>query len=838
MKNDLGSIYVAIMADSAQIRTELAQIKTLLSQQLSLAAHQMGTSATRSFGKASKGANSFHKNLKESLKSALSLERTISRLAFIGTVGAVYALGRAIKNAFKSSIEYAIDFEKQMANVFTMLDKADKKYKDFLSLGVEGLTAKFGEGSETLTKGLYDILSASVPAVQALYTLEISARAAAAGVSSTGVTADAVTGIINAYGLSAGKAGDISDLLFSIVKRGKITFDELAQNIGKVVTSASLGGLSLEELGASISTMTRQSVKPREAMTSLNRLILSFIKPTKQAEEVARKYGFELNAAALKAMGLTGVIKKLEGASKQELAILGTTVRAFKALAAGINDADGQFEDLEEMINRAGKTQDAFNEIQKTAAFKMYQSRQQMRLLGKEIGEFFVPALTQMAMGWRILFKAMMGQDFTEIDRIKSLVEGISFATEQSLKGQLKYYKETTSGNKQLVSDYQIMIDIEEALLENVKRKVALGGLESIKSIKREKQLKDQINNRKEYVEVLQYEIDFAEKAMEVIQAEIAARKKLASADPANQKEQIEEIINLKQQQLNLAKELGDGEREAMESLKASYEEYIKILESVNASAADIVAIQVAIAKLNKEINDFGNVTLKDFKKDFDDAITRVRYLAKEGENTFEKEIPVWTNYINTLRGEFGEFSIQVMEATLAYRKFLESGKTTPETKEEFTNFKDFFLSGINEMEDNWTDYAFTMRDVMDSAIDSIVSATDQMWADILNGENMFKKKWGDYLKDMVHSFIRAVNQMIIKWLAFKALQAAFPGFGLAAGMVSGASYGDSTAVSDVIMGSPNNAPNINVAPVMLFSRRDSAFIVKQGLQEINRTSL
>jgi TP901 family phage tail tape measure protein len=114
------------------------------------------------------------------------------------------------------------------------------------------MSIQFGEGTGTLAKGLYDILSASIPAEKALYVLSVSAKAARAGLTDTGVAADAITTILNAYGLSAEKAGDVSDWLFSVVKKGKLTFAELAPSIGMVATTASSAGVDLNELGAAL----------------------------------------------------------------------------------------------------------------------------------------------------------------------------------------------------------------------------------------------------------------------------------------------------------------------------------------------------------------------------------------------------------------------------------------------------------------------------------------------------------------------------------------------------------------------------------------------------------
>ncbi|GAG95650.1 unnamed protein product, partial [marine sediment metagenome] len=144
----------------------------------------------------------------------------------------------------------AADFETQLANVSTMLDESAMRILPEYRKGLQALSVEFGESTQTLSKGLYDILSASIPPAEALGVLEVSAKAAAAGITDTGVAADAITTILNSYGMSADQAGMVSDKLFAIVKEGKTTFAELAPSIGKVAATASMAGLSFDDLGA------------------------------------------------------------------------------------------------------------------------------------------------------------------------------------------------------------------------------------------------------------------------------------------------------------------------------------------------------------------------------------------------------------------------------------------------------------------------------------------------------------------------------------------------------------------------------------------------------------
>ena len=118
------------------------------------------------------------------------------------------------------------DFEEQLAKVSTMLDEP-AKYMDAYKKAIRDMAVEFGESTQALANGLYDILSASIPAERALDVLAVAVKAAKAGMTDTATSADALTTVLNSYGLSAQYAQSVSDLLFSVVKRGKLTFADL-----------------------------------------------------------------------------------------------------------------------------------------------------------------------------------------------------------------------------------------------------------------------------------------------------------------------------------------------------------------------------------------------------------------------------------------------------------------------------------------------------------------------------------------------------------------------------------------------------------------------------------
>ncbi|MQY60005.1 MAG: phage tail tape measure protein, partial [Clostridia bacterium] len=303
---------------------------------------------------------------------------------------------------FTVAVKGAADFETQLANVSTMLDESAMRILPEYRRGLQSLSVEFGESTQTLSKGLYDILSASIPPAEALGVLEVSARAAAAGITDTGVAADAITTILNSYGFSADQAGMVSDKLFAIVKEGKTTFAELAPSIGKVAATASMAGLSFDDLGACIATMTRAGIRTEETMTAINGVLIAFLKPTDEAIAAAGKFGLELNTTTLQTEGLTGVMELLKDATAEQLAAIFPNIRGLKGMAAALGDAEGYARSYALMLESAGLTQEAFAKQSDTLNFKLDQLKAMFNVIRVTIGDALIPVvedLTEKVMG-------------------------------------------------------------------------------------------------------------------------------------------------------------------------------------------------------------------------------------------------------------------------------------------------------------------------------------------------------------------------------------------------------------------------------------------------------
>ena len=163
------------------------------------------------------------------------------------------------------------------------------------------------------------------------------------------------------------KASYVSDIFFSIVKYGKASGPQLATGLGQVVSTAKTAGLKLEELGASITVLSK-IMQSRNAITYLNNMLSKMINPTESVKKKTQEYGIELGLTAVKAKGFNNVLREIYELSKKDQGILleffgdarGQRA-ALQLLGEGYGDLQRQMKNFQ---NSAGEMEKAYKVIE------------------------------------------------------------------------------------------------------------------------------------------------------------------------------------------------------------------------------------------------------------------------------------------------------------------------------------------------------------------------------------------------------------------------------------------------------------------------------------------
>ena len=215
------------------------------------------------------------RNLRQAQSASNQLTKSVGCLgrAFGLLTGGLLVAG-AVRNYFKGFNEA----ERARTAVKTLGVDVEALSNNLLHLS----NSLEGAYSQTeLLAASYDVASAGFTnASDAARILEASALGAVGGMSELGTVSDAVTSVLNAFGLESDKAAKIVDGFIQTQNDGKIIVDQYARQIGRIAPTASAAGISIDELNAAIATITAQGVPVEQTFTGLNQAIVSILKPT------------------------------------------------------------------------------------------------------------------------------------------------------------------------------------------------------------------------------------------------------------------------------------------------------------------------------------------------------------------------------------------------------------------------------------------------------------------------------------------------------------------------------------------------------------------------------
>ncbi len=262
-----------------------------------------------------------------------------------------FELSAALKKAFEASTVFAmlkkatqnaVAFGVELAQISSIARNYDmSKIKN----GLLELSSSYG-GAIQNAEALYYAYSSGVSGSEndlLAFTGEMSKLSVLIR-SGVTPTVNAATSAMNAYNISAARAGEITDLFYTIVEKGKASGSELANSFGQVSPTAKTLGLTLNELGAAITSLSK--VQPtRVAITGLNNMLSKILKPTKESRLAFQRMGVDVSYSAIQTKGFTGVMNELREAlqgNTQEIKNMFPDIRGQRAamylLGAGWRD--------------------------------------------------------------------------------------------------------------------------------------------------------------------------------------------------------------------------------------------------------------------------------------------------------------------------------------------------------------------------------------------------------------------------------------------------------------------------------------------------------------------
>nr|DAN30787.1 MAG TPA: minor tail protein [Caudoviricetes sp.] len=319
-------------------------------------------------------------------------------VAKLGLAGAAAGFG-AVTAAGTLALKSAMDFEKGMANVGTLLDGDVKGKLSSMGESLKTISKDTGVDLNNLSGGLYEVVSAFGESADSTKQLEIAAKAAKAGNAETSEAVKMLSAVTKGYGdTSAEAVGKAADLAFETVKLGQTSFPELASSMGAVIPLASTLKVSQEELFGAMATLTGVTGGTAEVTTQLKATMQGFMSPTAEMSAALKKMGYASGAAALESEGLGSILNKLkDSVNGDEVAFAGlfSSVEAKNAvLALAGSQAENFVTKTDAMTKASGAAEGAFQQQNKSVAAMAGKIKNYGMVMLTSIGEKALPIIT------------------------------------------------------------------------------------------------------------------------------------------------------------------------------------------------------------------------------------------------------------------------------------------------------------------------------------------------------------------------------------------------------------------------------------------------------------
>lgn len=342
----------AAARESARVQAESAQMAAQTVANAS--AHQVA--AADALGRADDEV-ALRSRAAADAQRAASTESGIGSTALKGVAVAGAAAAVAVGAFGVHAVKAAGDFQTGMTKLVTSAGETDSAIGK-VSSGVLKLSVDTATSTDELSKGLYMIESAGYHASDGLTVLKAAAQGARAEGAPLEEVGNALTSMLNAYGMKAKDATAATDMMVATVGAGKMKMADLASSLSAVLPVAAAAHISFQQVGGAIATMTSQGMSAQQATQNLAHLIGKLQSPAADSVKYLSQLG--LNAQDLSQhlgeRGLTGTLQMVYTAIAQHMGPSGqVVVSAFNKSQAAAQDLQSMLKNMPPDLAKLGK---------------------------------------------------------------------------------------------------------------------------------------------------------------------------------------------------------------------------------------------------------------------------------------------------------------------------------------------------------------------------------------------------------------------------------------------------------------------------------------------------
>lgn len=353
---------------------------------------------------------------------------------------AILALGAAMLGV---AVNESAKLQSSVNEIGTLFNATPQQI-DKMRASIQGYGADSVFTFDDITKATYDMVSATGDAENSVSALKEAERLAVVGNTDLGTATNALTTIINAYGLDLDKSADVTGAFFTAVQSGKTTLPELEQSIGGVAASAAASKVPFDDLLAGVAALTGGGIQTSQAMTGLTAILSELAKPS--VELAAALGGVNIETA-----GLQGVMQKLQTATSGsfvEMSRLFGSVEATKSALVLGSDAAGVFEKtLSAMGDKSTVVSKNFSTMEGNLGLVTQNMQNNLTIALQNIGSELLPGWTDIVKSVGDIFKGVnISIDDGVFDDVFKALSDFEIAVSRYLSDVAKVLPEALDG--------------------------------------------------------------------------------------------------------------------------------------------------------------------------------------------------------------------------------------------------------------------------------------------------------------------------------------------------------------------------------------------------------
>lgn len=281
----------------------------------------------------------------------------------------------AIRDALIDAVTTAGNLQQQVALVQTIATAAPGADGQRIGVDAKRIAAASREISDALNipqlevaRGLYDAISNQVGDFAESITFAAEAGKFARATNATlSESVDTLSAVLRSYRLNADQTSRVADILFATIDKGRVTADELANTLGRILPAAAELGVSLEEVGAAVATISVGGLSTDETLTQVRATFSGLLKPSEALSEAFDTIGVASAELGIRTFGFVGLLNKVRdaaGGSSEQLARLFPNVRNLGGVLA-LTAEQGQLyaETLKDIGDTQGLNEAAFQTV-------------------------------------------------------------------------------------------------------------------------------------------------------------------------------------------------------------------------------------------------------------------------------------------------------------------------------------------------------------------------------------------------------------------------------------------------------------------------------------------